>query len=171
MSTLCSNFLEEPPAVPGVRWSGQLSHRRRGRAGNAAPPGFFLSRSLFWRPGTLQPALPCLRQSRQRRRRHHHPALRRGQRPAGSHLQQAPHSDAHRLASPIPELTLATDKSDMHSVRGKRVMDACDAPTLITIGELLFDHGQETPTYSSAYCATSSGNCSGCLPWLAEPVD
>jgi hypothetical protein len=32
----------------------------------------------------------------------------------GSHLQQAPHSDTHRLTSPIPETTTATYKSVAH---------------------------------------------------------
>ena len=38
----------------------------------------------------------------------------RGQQPAGSHLQQAPHSDEDRLTSPNPKTIMPTYKTDAH---------------------------------------------------------
>ena len=49
-----------------------------------------------------------------RRRRHHRPALRKGQQPAGSHLQHPAHSDTNRLTSPGPKMILVTYKNDVH---------------------------------------------------------
>ena len=77
-------------------------------------------RRLRRRGGRLQgrhrPAPQAVRHAldRRRSRRHHRPPLPRGQQHLGSHLQQPPHSDAHRLSRSIPKMILVTYKIDAH---------------------------------------------------------
>ena len=86
------------PLVPLPRPVHRL-RRRRGRLQEHRRPA----------PRTSRNAL-----DHRRRRRQHRPALRKGQQPAGSHLQHPAHSDTNRLTSPGPKMILVTYKNDVH---------------------------------------------------------